>query len=93
MQQGETGLEEVLHNELNVFPNPAKSNEQIYFSKLIHCNQLEINDLTGKRVWLDEAKWSNQSYHLPSLIPGSYHVRILTNAEPYIFRLNVFDGY
>jgi hypothetical protein len=93
MEQGETGIDEVIHEALNVFPNPVQSNQQIYFSKLLNCDLLEIKDLTGKKVFLDETNWTNQSYHLPDLISGTYHVRILADSEQYIFRLNVFGAY
>ena len=91
MKQGETGLDEVFNAPLIVYPNPVESNSQLNFTKVLSCKQLLISDLTGSIVFNDQASWTANNYHLPTLNHGIYHVHVVDDTTNYFFRLTVFE--
>jgi len=72
-------IDEKTLGEILVYPNPAISNETIYFSRSIDAAQISLTSNQGKVIYQTESKDKIQSCTLPNLTTGSYFLKIVSS--------------
>lgn len=80
-------IKEVIDNELNIYPNPAK--DHLYISNInkIRINSIIITDLTGKTV--KDFNTATEIMDISSLNPGLYFVNISTCKDKIVKKIMV----
>jgi hypothetical protein len=78
-----SGVEGYSENTFNVYPNPVTSGSQIHLSSSSLVNSIEIFDITGKSVYLNEisAVGNDILLDISKLKPGMYFVKLSSEGK------------
>ena len=81
IRENANGIEDILENQITIYPNPAK--ERIFIETPFHIESVEITDLSGRNFFSstinNEVSEQNQSLNVSSLPTGIYFVKIMTD--------------
>ena len=73
---GAVGLEEN-NDTYNISVSPNPSNDEFIFSNLIGENKIEVIDITGRLILIDEIKYSSYTLRMDNLPKGMYFYKII----------------
>jgi len=78
--KSEFGIDDLLANRLEVYPNPCQ--DKLIIEVKQHFNQIEIYNVNGIRIYLQELKPADDeilTIPLATELPGVYFIKVITN--------------
>lgn len=86
---GPAGLEDLIFNEISVYPNPATDILNVSWPAGVEVTSAELYDLSGKVVSTPEFNAAGAVFHTQELAQGMYVLRIASGQQSKSFRVAV----
>ena len=75
--------EELMKNQISIFPNPAHNRLNIGFQTSFRQAQVEIMDISGRSLYNEKLNMSSNSVDLSSFDPGIYLLRLTKDGKTF----------
>ncbi len=79
----------IQRNEINIFPNPAKSEVYISLTNKETIKAITVLNIKGEEVLKTTKEKSDYSLNVTKLTDGIYFVKVITNKSVYVKKLEI----
>ncbi len=86
---GPAGIEELLFDQVSVYPNPATDVLNVSWNEGLNVDQVQLLDLSGKLISSAEITGSASSFRTEHVAPGMYIVRVTSLGTAKTFKVTI----